>query len=162
MKVSASVSGGGTASPASAFAAFRAEANEALLEAVENVATEIEAKGHADITGAGNFGGRWTEAFNAKVTAGEGGAVHLDVTMTIPYWTVFQFGATIHGKPLLYFTPTKAVGGLKGMAGNLPAVISKHSVTIPKKFHLIEIATAEAEQVPLLFRRKLGAKKEAM
>jgi hypothetical protein len=157
MKVSASVSGG-MVSSAQAFAAFRAMANEALLEAVENVATEIEAKGHGDITGAGNFGSRWTEAFKAKVSVG-GDAVKLDVTMTVPYWTVFQFGKVIHGKPLLYFAPTKAVGGLLGMS-TLPTVISKHSVTIPKKFHLIEIAEAEAKQVPLLFRRKLGAAHE--
>jgi hypothetical protein len=160
MKVSASVSGGGMISPARAFAAFRALADEALLEAVENVATEIEAKGHADISQAGNFGGRWTDAFKATVS-GDGGEVKLDVTMTVPYWTVFQFGKVIKGRPLLYFKPTKAVGGLKGMEGALPAVISKHEVTIPKKFHLIEIAQAEAARVPLLFKQKLGAAKEA-
>jgi hypothetical protein len=72
---------------------------------------------------------------------------------------VFQYGATIVGRPLLYFVPTKAVGGLQGKA--LPEVISKHAVTIPKKFHLIEISQAEAAKVPLLFRANMKAAKEA-
>ena len=77
------------------------------------------------------------------------------------WWKTFQYGVTIIGKPLLFFKPTKAVGGLAGREGNMPLVISKHQVTIPKKFHLIEIAQAESERVPLLFRQKLGAAKEA-
>lgn len=156
MKVSASVSGG-MVSAANAFAAFRATAGRALTEAVEEVAIEIETKGRADISQAGNFGGSWTEGFKAVASGGAASAT-LDVTMDHQWWRTFQYGVTIQGRPLLYFTPTKAVGGLKGMA-TLPAVISKHSVTIPKKFHLIEIAQAEAERVPLLFRQKLHAAK---
>lgn len=129
-------------------------AQRALKEAVEEVGKEIETKGRADIAAAGSFGARWTEGFTVQVLAG-GDYADLDVTEDVPYWTVFQFGATIQGRPLLFFKPTKAVGGLTGMGNNMPMLISKHSVTIPKKFHLIEIATEEAEKVPLLFQQKI-------
>lgn len=160
MKVTATVTRGQAADPSLAFARFMRAASDALTEAVENVATEIEAKGHADISQAGNFGGSWTSGFIATVSAGER-SVTLDVTMAHQFWQVFQYGATIKGRPLLYFKPTKAVGGLAGREGNMPVVISKHQVTIPKLFHLIEISTTEAERVPLLFKQKLGAAKEA-
>jgi hypothetical protein len=158
MKVRAYVSGEQVGKTVRSVQSFSRMARDALREAAAEAADEIESKGRSDITAAGNFGGRWTSGFNAKVSEG-GGNVKIDVTEAVPYWTVFQYGATIVGRPLLYFVPTKAVGGLEGKA--LPAVISKHAVTIPKKFHLIEISQAEAAKVPLLFRANMKAAKEA-
>lgn len=128
--------------------------DRALHEAVEEAAASILEKGRADISAAGNFGARWTEGLKANVS-GDGDGVNLTVTEDVPYWTVFQFGAVITGKPLLFFKPNQPPAGLP-QGAPLPKVISKHSVTIPKKFHLIEIANAEAEKVPLLFQQKLA------
>lgn len=129
-------------------------AENALRSAVEQAAAAIQEKGRANITGAGNFGSRWTEGFEAKVSSSNG-EVTLKVTEAVPYWTVFQFGKVIQGKPLLFFAPNKAPAGL-AVGAALPKVISKHSVTIPKKFNLIEIAKEEAARVPLLFKASLG------
>jgi hypothetical protein len=159
MKVRAYVSGEQVGKTVRSVQSFSRMARDALREAVGEAAEEIESKGRADIGAAGNFGGRWTSGFNAKVSEG-GGNVKLDVTEAVPYWTVFQYGATIIGKPLLYFKPTKAVGGLEGKP--LPEVISKHAVEIPKKFHLIEISQTEAARIPLLFRQKLRVAKAAL
>jgi hypothetical protein len=157
MKVTASVEGSTVGTPGVTPEQWKAAASKALLDVVKAVAGEIEGKGRADIAQAGNFGGRWTSGFKAAVD-GSGEDVRLDVTEDVAYWPVFQFGATITGRPLLYFKPTQAVGGLAGFAV-LPTVISKHSVTIPKKFHLIEISQAEAERVPLLFAQALKSAK---
>lgn len=158
MKVSATVGEGVTAGKATTPEAWKKAAEGALLDAAKEVAETIQSKGRADMSAAGNFGS-WTSAFTATAD-GDGGSVEIDVEMTHPFWQVFQYGATIVGKPLLYFKPTKAVGGLAGKP--LPLLISKHSVTIPKKFHLIEIATTEAEATPLLFKQKLGAAKASL
>jgi hypothetical protein len=158
MKVTAQVSEGTTTGKTTTPEAWKKAAEGALLDAAKEVAETIQSKGRADIAAGGNFGS-WTSSFTATAD-GSDGSVAIDVEMTHPFWEVFQYGATIVGKPLLYFKPTKAVGALAGKA--LPLLISKHSVTIPKKFHLIEIATAEAEAVPLLFKQKLGAAKASL
>jgi hypothetical protein len=158
MKVRAYVAGGLVGKTVRSVQSFSKLARDALREAVAEVAETIESKGRADIGAAGNFGGRWTSGFKASVSEG-GGNVRLDVTEDVSYWTVFQFGATITGKPLLYFKPTQAVGGLQGKT--LPSLISKHAVSIPKKFHLIEISQEEAAKIPLLFRQNIKVAKEA-
>jgi hypothetical protein len=159
MKVRAYVAGDQVGKTVRSVQSFSRMARDALREAAADAAESIEGKGRADIGAAGNFGGRWTSGFNATVSEG-GGNVKIDVTEAVPYWTVFQYGATIVGKPLLYFKPTQAVGGLTGK-DPLPLVISKHAVSIPKKFHLIEISAAEAAKVPLLFRQNMKAAKAA-
>lgn len=139
--------------------------------AAQDTADEILQKGRADIKGAGKFGSRWTDGLHAEVTEG-GGNIRIATTMDVPYWTVFQFGKVINGKPLLFipfsfaddakgvnardysgqlFRVTRKKDGLVMLlAPGKPAVpkyFGKASVTIPKKFHLIEIVRAAARNV---------------
>lgn len=139
----------------------------AARDAAKDIASEIEAKGRADIQAAGNFGSRWTTGLHADVTEG-GGNIRVSVTEDVPYWRVFQFGATIHGKPMLWIPLSfaKDAQGVRardypkqlfrvnrqGKAPLLmtpgkpaqPKYFGKESVTIPKKFHIVEIARAVA------------------
>lgn len=135
-------------------------------------AKEIETRGRADIAGAGNFGRRWIEGFRATVGEG-GGHTRIRVTEDVPYWTVFEFGATIHGKPLLWiplsfaadaqgvrasdypsplFRVDRKAGAplllTKGAGGKaVPKYFGKESVRIPKKFHLRQIIRSVASKM---------------
>ncbi len=148
-----------------------ARVRDAARGAAQDVADEIEAKGRADIAGAGKFGSRWTEGLNATVSEG-GGNIRINVTEDVPYWRVFEFGATIHGKPMLWI-PLSFAADAKGVyardyskplfrvdrkGGKAPLLMTpgkpaqakyfgKESVTIPKKFHIIEIAKTAAKQL---------------
>lgn len=138
--------------------------------AAQDVASEIEIKGRADISAAGKFGSRWTDGLHAEVTEG-GGHIRVSVTEDVPYWRVFQFGALIRGKPLLWI-PLSFAGDAQGIrardypgqlfrvdrAGKAPLLLTpgkpaqpkyfgKESVTIPKKFHIIEIARTAAKNI---------------
>ena len=127
-----------------------------------NTAETIELKGRQDIERAGKFGSRWTEGLHADVSEG-GGNVRVNVRHDVPYWSVFEFGKTIEGKPLLWiplsfsdvqpgtwardypaplFRVDRKSGGaplLFSAADKQPKYFGKESVTIPKKWHLTEI-----------------------
>jgi hypothetical protein len=145
---------------------------KAMVSAAQDMAEEIEFEGQEDISDAGNFGSRWTEGLHADVSE-ETGAVRIDVTHDVPYWRVFQYGAVIQGKPLLWIPLSFAedAQGLWARAypgalfrvdriGKAPLLLTpgkpaqpaqpkyfgKSSVTIPKKFHLIEIARGVAKR----------------
>lgn len=145
--------------------------------AAQDAAKEIETKGRADISNAGHFGSRWTDGFNATVTEG-GGNIRINVTEDVPYWTVFQFGKVINGKPLLFipfsfaddakgvnardygplFRVTRKSDGLVMLLAPgdpaVPKYFGKASVTIPKKFHLIEIARAAAKRMSEFYKKR--------
>lgn len=137
--------------------------------------TQIEKRGRADIAKAGNFGSRWIDGFNARVGQG-GGHTRITVTHAVPYWTVFQTGKVIHGKPLLWIPLSFATDALRLRARDYPAPLfrvdregrapllltvhggepkyfGKESVTIPKKFHLKEIARDVARSMKDIYRR---------
>lgn len=146
---------------------------EAIRATAEDVAGIIEERGAADIQGAGNFGQRWLP----KVTVGEGGGhIRIRVTMGVPYWSVFQTGKVIYGKPLLWIPLDFAVDA-KGVSardfpGQLfrvnrkagapllmqagkpaqPKYFGKESVNIPKKFHLNEIIEKASKRMQALYR----------
>lgn len=149
----------------------------ALRAAARDAAAEIQKRGRTDIAQAGNFGSRWTDGFNAEVTEG-GGNIRISVTEDVPYWSVFQFGKVIHGKPLLFipFSFAKDAQGTNArdygplfrvvrkkdslvmlLAPGKPAVpkyFGKESVTIPKKFHLIEIARDVAKRMGEFYAKR--------
>lgn len=148
-----------------------------MRQTAHELADDIEAKGRADIAAAGNFGGNWTSGFNAKVTEG-GGNILVNVTMggepPVNHWRVFQYGAVIQGAPLLWI-PLSFASDAKGVrardypgplfrvdrAGKAPLLMSgkpaqpkyfgKESVTIPKKFHLVEIAREASRRASKIF-----------
>ena len=143
-------------------------------QAAQDVAAAILQRGRADIQAAGNFGTRWTEGLQAPVHVGK--KIVVSVQHTVPYWRVFQTGKVIKGKPLLWiplshaqeaqgvsakdypgrlFRTTRKSDGLP-LLGSVDdkemKYFGKESVTIPKKFHLVEIAREEAQKYGALYR----------
>jgi hypothetical protein len=138
---------------------------ESMKAAGLQTAMVIENRGRADIAQAGNFGPAWTSGFKSKPRALPREGVEVKTTMSGRGWRTFQFGRTLYGHPLLwipfsggdavgvpvkrYPAPLVQVTSGKGLpllisrADNKPKYFGKSSVNIPKKFHLIEIATAE-------------------
>lgn len=148
---------------------------DAIRLTAHEAADEIALRGRDDIASAGNFGSRWTEGFQVKVTQG-GGHTVITATMAVPYWHVFQFGNVTHGRPLLWI-PLSFADDAKGVnardypgqlfrvdrkSGGAPLLLTppgipkyfgKEFVTIPKKFHLIEIAREVAQSIGDMYRR---------
>jgi hypothetical protein len=146
-----------------------------------DVADEIKNAGDADMLQAGRFGRRWTDAFDV-VAVEDGLNSKVTVGMGIPYWRVFQFGATIKGNPMLWIplSGTDAVGlRARDFASSLGGLFhvtrksdglellgsirtkqmmyfGKASVTIPKKFHLLEICATAASNISTYFTRRLA------
>lgn len=153
----------------------------ALANASNKLADNILTKGRADISGAGRFGPRWTAGLTAGVT-GEGNIRTIAIREAVSYWRVFQYGAIIHGKPLLWIplsfadippgTPARNYGGrlfrVDRKSGGAPLLLSAddkkpkyfaaESVRIPKKFHLVEIVRAEAKTLGALYRVEMATK----
>lgn len=159
------------------------EVRNAARAAAFDASQEIKTRVDEDIKSAGNFGPRWTNAF--QVNVGEGGGnirISADIdTQSIPYFTVFEHGAVIHGRPLLWIpmsfaTDAKGVlarnyaGGLfrvdRKDASKAPLLLSrttrevkyfgKESVTLPKKFHIVQIIRDVARTLPELFRKNFN------
>lgn len=97
--------------------------------------------------------------------------------MGVPYWTVFQFGKVIQGRPLLWIPLSFATDAQGVMARDYPGPLfrvdragkapllmtnvgkraeakyfGKESVRIPKKFHLIEICTRIGRGLAEMYR----------
>lgn len=149
-------------------AAFAATA----LEAAET----IETSGRANIASAGNFGSsRWQDGFTATVGQGNG-VTKITVRHAVSYWRIFQTGGVINGKPMLwiplsfasdaigvrardYPAPLFRVDRKNGGApllmaeGGKPKYFGKDSVTIPKKFRLVEICREVAATMKALYRK---------
>lgn len=160
-----------------AAARIKERIEKALAAAADQLAENILQEGRSDISGAGNFGARWTEGLTADV---DGTSTLRTITLrqAVPYWRVFQYGAVIEGKPLLWIPLSYT--GLKVRArdfpgrlfrvdrksGGVPLLMSvddkqakytgHESVTIPKKFHLVEIARAQSKTMGALFRLELA------
>lgn len=147
--------------------------------AAKDVVSYVLPKGRADIRQAGKFGPRWTDGFQGKVTEG-GGFIRVSFTEAVPYWRVFQYGAVIHGNPLLWIPLSFAkdaqgvnardypgklfrVDRKNGGAPLLMAVgkpaqpkyFGKASVTIPKKFHLVEIIREGAKRLKEFYSKRM-------
>lgn len=146
-----------------------AEVRKRVDIAADDAAEQIEVRGKYDISIAGKFGERWTSGLHARVTRG-GGNVRISVTHDVPYFSVFQTGKTIFGKPELaipldFAKDAQGVmardfpGGLfrvdrDGKASLLlsfvdkqPKYFLKDQVYLPKKFHIVEIAREEARNL---------------
>jgi hypothetical protein len=162
---------------------FKSKIHAAAKSAAEDTVDYVVPRARDDISSAGKFGSKWTGGFKGKVTQG-GGFIKVSFTMggdpPVAYWRVFEEGATIHGKPLLWI-PLSFATDAKGvsakdypgklfrvdrksgaapllLAAGKPAVpkyFGKESVTIPKKFHLTEIVQDGAKQLKLFFVERM-------
>jgi hypothetical protein len=162
-------------------ALLRAKADQiqgAAVQAMEEVRDEILQQGRANISSAGNFGARWTDGLKGEVTEAGPGEVDLTITHDVPYFMVFQRGARISGKPLLAI-PLSFAGVPKGLyARNFPGGLFRvdrrsgrplllsrsdrqpkyfliDSVTIPKKFQVLEIINQVSRTLRSRFLRIL-------
>ena len=158
---------------------LRERVERALQAASEALAENILEQGREDISGAGNFGQRWTAGFTYGID-GDGTVRTIILRHAVPYWRVFQYGALIQGKPLLWI-PLSFAGIPPGMyardfpgrlfrvnrkSGGAPLLLSaddkkpkyhgQESVRIPKKFHLVEIARAQSATIGALFRLEMA------
>lgn len=165
---------------------FRAAMNKnysliarATTGAARQSAEEIKRRGKADIASAGKFGKRWLEGLRADVTPRSGALVNarIDVTHTVPYSGVFEFGSVIRGKPLLWIPLSytnirirardwaRRFGGLFYVKrrGKRPLLLSikDHKpkffgisrVTIRKRFHIRQICRDVMRQFPSRYRQ---------
>ncbi len=149
--------------------------------AAKDVVDYVVPLAREDIRTAGKFGPRWTDGFQGKITEG-GGFIRVAFTEKVPYWRVFQFGAVIHGKPLLFipFSFAKDAQGIRARdyPGKLfrttrksdglimllspstkpasPKYFGKESVTIPKKFHLVEIIRDGAKKMKQFYKERFN------
>lgn len=148
--------------------------------AASDVASYVVPRARADIRQAGKFGPRWTDGFQGKVSEG-GGFIKVSFTESAPHWEVFQFGATIHGKPMLWI-PLSFAKDAQGISardypgklfrvdrknGGAPLLMTskggkaeakyfgKESVTIPKKFHLVEIIREGAKRMAEFYGKRM-------
>ena len=84
---------------------------EAAVAALRETAANSVQQGRRDIAGAGRFGAKWQEGLQYRTTgATEGGEPSLNATATVFHRygiaEVFEHGATISGKPLLWIPTT--------------------------------------------------------
>jgi hypothetical protein len=145
---------------------------KALDSATKNLADNIVQEARDDIASAGRFGTRWTQGFTADVDA-QGQLVRvITFHQAVPYWKVFQYGAVIRGKPLLWIPLEYKGPSARDFPGRLfrvdrrgggaPLLMSAddkqvkytghEQVRIPKKFHLVEIIRAESKTLGALYR----------
>jgi hypothetical protein len=154
---------------------IRQRIEKAVAAATQKLADNILKEGRSDISGAGKFGARWTDGLTVDVSTDQPLTGSLTIRHAVPYWHIFQVGGVIHGKPLLWIPLSNA--GLTGVSardfpgrlfrvdrksGGAPLLMSAadkqvkytghESVRIPKKFHLVEIITAQAKTFGALYR----------
>lgn len=141
---------------------FNDKRTRAIQTAANRVASDIEDAGRANIAAGGNFkSARWQEGFRALISFRSRNDLRIRVTHRVFFWKVFEFGARILGKPLLWIPLSfSAAGRLKVRARDFPGQLfrvdrpgkapllmnkegaqyfGKESVRIPRKWRLRQI-----------------------
>jgi hypothetical protein len=141
--------------------------------ATRQTAKTIKQRGAADIAASGKFGVRWQDGLQVEAEPASGNFINNTITISHDQKGArnFEFGATIFGNPTLWIPLSFAdpnasaksfPGGLFQVTrkGGLPPLllsvkdrkpkfVGKHSVTIPRKWHLRDIAAdAMAKDFP--------------
>lgn len=152
----------------------------ALQSAAQDAKDKIEQLGREDIAAGGNFSSpRWQDGFRAKVSYQSRQELNIRVTHAVSYWKVFEFGATIVGKPLLWIPMKNSEADVLGVrardfgqplfrvdrkSGGAPLLMSKGgkvqyfgktSVKIPKKWHLRQIVREVARGMATFYRQAM-------
>jgi hypothetical protein len=159
---------------------MKAKVAKKMRGAMADAAKEILDRGREDIRSAGNFGSRWTEGLTIDSDLADENKISITLREAVPYWSVFQYGKTIKGRPLLWIPmgPNEGSGiSAKDFPGRLfrvdrlsggaplllsvgkPAQVQYHgqtSVYIPKKFHLLETCREVASELGALYRKNVG------
>jgi hypothetical protein len=154
---------------------------EAAVVSLRQTAANAVQEGRRDIASAGRFGAKWQSGLRYRTTGAgtKGEAPSLNATATIyhsyGFAAVFEFGATIQGKPLLWIPTTRGGPSPKQSGKNLvsatvngrpmlfdatdrdrhrkPLYIGVPEIHIRKRFHIIEIVKKQVAKVAGLFIR---------
>lgn len=150
----------------------------AAVAALREAATDAVQEGRQNIAGSGRFGGRWVSGLRFRTFDAEaGGKPSLQARVVIFHSFgiagVFEHGATIEGKPLLWIptnprAPAASRSGKKLVSATVrgqpvlfdandrdrhrkPLYVGVPSVRIPKKWRITEIVKEHARQLGMLF-----------
>jgi hypothetical protein len=153
----------------------------AAVQALRDVAADAVQEGRADIAAAGSgfTHAKWLSGLQYKSVdyQTQGGEPSLEaraiVFHTYGIAGVFESGATIHGKPLMWLPTTPGAARISKSRKKLvfatvkgtplafdatdkdrhrkPLYIGVPQVTIPKKFHIVEIVKKNAAKLGLAF-----------
>lgn len=142
--------------------------------AIEEFADDVVREGRADIASAGNFTGRWVSGFTSDISGDHKTVVFRH---SIGLWRVFQSGATISGKPLLWIPVEPGGPPARKFPGRLfqvkrkkkrdtPLLMSAEDkqvkyigvkkVRIRRRFHLLKIIRDEAKKLRQRLREGMG------
>lgn len=150
----------------------------ALQATAQKAKEDIETQGRANIRAGGDFGSaRWQEGFQAKISYQSRSDLRIRATHSVSYWRVFEYGAKIFGRPLLWIPLSfSAAGKLKVRAKDFPGQLfrvdrkgkapllmneqgpqyfGKESVTIPKKWTLREIVRDVARNIKSYYQQAM-------
>ena len=150
----------------------------AALAALRETATDAVEEGRQNIAGSGSFGPKWREGLRRRIVgASEGGEPSLQAKAIIFHKSglagIFEHGATIEGKPLLWIPTEKGAppagrSGKKLVSATIrgqpvlfdaadhdrhrkPLYVGVKSVRIPKKWRIVEIVEEHAARIGELF-----------
>lgn len=150
----------------------------AAVAALRDAAAEAVQEGRSNIASAGQFKGKWLSGLQYRTKDAEAGGEPSLQARAIVFHKfgiagVFEHGATIQGKPLLWIptqhgAPTASRSGKKLVSATVrgqpvlfdandpdrhrkPLYIGVPSVRIPKKFRITEIVKEHAKQLGMLF-----------
>src|SRR5262245_25853056 len=156
----------------------------AAVAALREAAADAVQEGRQNIAGAGKFGGSWQQGLQYRTfDAREGGEPSLQARAIIfhkfGFAGVFEHGATIEGKPLLWIPttpggPPASRSGKKLVSATVrgqpmlfdandrdrhrkPLYVGVPSVRIPKKFRITEIVKEHAARLGELFLKYFKA-----
>jgi hypothetical protein len=153
------------------------QVSRAVAASTRQAAKMIEDQGRADISSAGGFGSKWTGGLHADVVPSSGALLNGVITVRhdIPFFSVFETGASIRGNPFLWL-PLSFGGAPKisdyggglfrvnrdGKAPLLldidtkePKYVGLEAVNIPKKFHIGDIIKKVMSQMTEIVKQNM-------
>jgi len=155
---------------------------KATQASARRAAAAIETRGRENIKAGGNFGSaRWQAGFRAYLSFRSRVRLSIRVTHSVFYWRVFEFGAKIFGRPLLWIPLpwAREAQGIRARdyPGNLFRVerlgrspllmartgagtveakyVGKEFVVIPRKWRLRDIVRQEQKRLGRYYREAL-------
>lgn len=149
--------------------------------AAKRAAENIEREGKANIRAGGDFGSRrWQEGLRALVSFASRVRISIRVTHKVRYWRVFEFGAVIRGKPMLWIPLSFARDAIGKRARDFPGKLfrvnrlgrapllmtneggrgvakyfGKTSVRIPRKWRLRDIVRKEQRRLGVYYKEAM-------
>lgn len=152
--------------------------------ALKQAEVQILERGRRQIASAGNFkSDRWQKGLQAEIKVVPPRDLVLSIRHLVPYFNIFQYGGVIRGKPLLWiplsytglkirareygrryglFRVDRKSDGLPlllSMRDRKPKYFGKESVTMPKKFYVVEICRDVAKNLRGYYRKAFDSAK---